>query len=240
MDEVEREGDGVFERKREVIAQTIPKRYSPWFHLAAPSSFGLAVCITALLRIHAPTWIELIVFPLTLVFGFAFEWRVHKSVLHQRKPGLGILYVRHELHHHVAYRHYDMAMRSPRELYLILMPPYAIVLVACVDAPLAILLYLAWSVNAAMLYLVGSMLFFLAYELLHAAYHVPETHFIGRLSLVRTLRELHRTHHDPSLMKRWNFNVTVPLFDWLHGTLWSPERAERRAAERARTRDAHG
>ena len=25
-------------------------------------------------------------------------------------------------------------------------------------------------------------------------------------------------------MKRWNFNVTLPLFDWVHGTTWSPAR----------------
>ena len=33
-------------------------------------------------------------------------------------------------------------------------------------------------------------------------------------------------------MKRWNFNVTFPLFDWIHGTNWSEEREERRSRER--------
>jgi hypothetical protein len=35
-------------------------------------------------------------------------------------------------------------------------------------------------------------------------------------------------------MKRWNFNVTIPLFDLLHGTLWSPEREAKRDARRHR------
>jgi hypothetical protein len=40
-------------------------------------------------------------------------------------------------------------------------------------------------------------------------------------------------------MKRWNFNVTVPVFDWIHRSVWSPEReAEADAKRAARRRSA--
>ena len=51
--------------------------------------------------------------------------------------------------------------------------------------------------------------------------HLPPESFVGRRRLVRVLREHHARHHHPRLMQRWNFNVTVPLFDWLHGTIVS-------------------
>jgi sterol desaturase/sphingolipid hydroxylase (fatty acid hydroxylase superfamily) len=81
------------------------------------------------------------------------------------------------------------------------------------------------------------MFFFLSYEWTHLAYHLPDGR-LGRLSLVRHLRELHRRHHDPRLMKRWNFNITVPVFDVIRGTLWSATHdgggfCEKRRAQRA-------
>ena len=39
-------------------------------------------------------------------------------------------------------------------------------------------------------------------------------------------------------MKRWNFNVTLPLFDWIHRTVWSPERERERDGKRAGRRAA--
>jgi sterol desaturase/sphingolipid hydroxylase (fatty acid hydroxylase superfamily) len=77
------------------------------------------------------------------------------------------------------------------------------------------------------------------------AYHMPEDSRIGRLSLIQRLREQHRRHHEPRLMKRWNFNVTIPVFDAILGTAWSPERelvVERARAEKAARRAArhHG
>jgi sterol desaturase/sphingolipid hydroxylase (fatty acid hydroxylase superfamily) len=61
---------------------------------------------------------------------------------------------------------------------------------------------------------------------------LPEDHPIARLGFIAKLREHHRRHHEPRLMKRWNFNVTVPVFDWLHGTTWSPAREEKSRASR--------
>ena len=33
-------------------------------------------------------------------------------------------------------------------------------------------------------------------------------------------------HHDPKLMQRWNMNVTVPLWDWVRGTVADKDAAE--------------
>ncbi len=223
----------VHERRRAELLEQVPRRYSPLLHVALPSAFGLGVCVAAALLTRDVRAQELLLLPITLILGWGFEWRMHKSVLHERRPGAGILYVRHELTHHVIFRYEDMAMRSWREAYLILMPAYAIVGLFGMVVPLALGVRALLSDNAALLFVIGSMLFFLAYEWCHLAYHLPEGSRVGRLRLVSTLRELHRRHHDPALMKRWNFNVTVPLFDLLHGTLWSPERERARRARRA-------
>jgi hypothetical protein len=208
-------------RRRAELVGKIPTGYSPLFHLLVPSVFGLAVGGICAWLIDAPTAWEWLTLPITLFLGFGLEWRLHRSVLHQRRKGpLSILYVRHELTHHVVFRHDDMAMRSAREMRLILLPPFAIVFAFGGVVPLATALWLITSTNVALFFVLAAMVFFLSYEWLHLAYHLPPQSAVGRTRLVRTLRELHRRHHDPALMKRWNFNVTIPVFDVLYGTLW--------------------
>jgi hypothetical protein len=238
------ETDSVHERRRFAILGNIPKWYSPALHLAVPTVVGLAVMAGALSRVHALRPLDLLTVPITLLGAFGFEWRVHQMVLHRSSPGLGLLYERHELLHHVVFTFDDMAMRGRREWWLVLMPAYAVVLVALLNGPLALGVGALFGANAGCLYPIASMLFFLSYEWLHLAYHLPRESRIGRNALVGRLREHHRRHHDPRLMKRWNFNVTVPVFDWVHGRVWSPEREAAdealRAERRRRAAEAHG
>jgi hypothetical protein len=224
--------DSVHERQRAAIVSRIPAGYRPWVHLVVPSAIGLSILGAALFQIEGLTARDLLTVPITLLAGFGFEWRAHKDILHKRRPLLGILYERHELAHHVIFTAGDLSMRSRKEWFLILMPPYAIVLVFLLVVPIAFLAAYFGTWSSAMLVIATSMLFFLSYEWLHLIYHLRDDSPMRRLPLIARLREQHRRHHEPRLMKRWNFNVTVPLFDVVHGTLWSPEREERRAQRR--------
>jgi hypothetical protein len=229
----EGDADATYEHRRASIFSTIPAWYRPGLHLAVPTVLGLGVMIAAAGRVHALRPLDLLAVPVVLLASFGFEWRVHKRVLHHRLPLLGTLYVRHELQHHVVFTFERMTMRAGREARLILMPAYAVVLVFALALPVALVAARFASENAALLGLATAMFFFLSYEWLHLAYHLPDGHPVRRLPLIDRLREHHRRHHDPRLMKRWNFNVTVPLFDWLYGTVWSKERE---AAPRGRVR----
>lgn len=53
---------------------------------------------------------------------------------------------------------------------------------------------------------------------LHHPYHLPADHTVARLGLVGWLRRQHQRHHDPQRMTEGNFNVSIPLFDWVMGT----------------------
>jgi hypothetical protein len=230
-------GESIYERRRrEIVEASFRGWYSPVLHVAIPAAISVTVAVLALLSLRDVRPIELLTIPATLILGFGFEWRVHKFVLHRRLPLLSTLYERHELHHHVIYTYENFTMRGRREFRLVLVPAYAVVLIALVNAPIAWALGRFVAPNVACVYLATSMLFFITYEWLHLAYHFPPDTFVGRLRLIAKLREHHRRHHDPRLMKTWNFNVTVPLFDWIHRTTWSPEHEAERAGRRARRR----
>ena len=221
-------------RRAQIVAH-LPARYSPTMHLAIPAMIGLCVLIVAIVRVqtNALRPIELLSIPVTLFAAFGFEWRAHKSILHRRLPLLGLLYERHELYHHVIFTDRDMAVKSRREWWFVLMPAYAVVLIfLTLVLPFAFVIERFVTTNVAMFVTITAMVFFLSYEWLHLAYHLPLEHPIARLGFIAKLREHHRRHHEPRLMKRWNFNVTVPLFDRLHGTTWSPAREEKLRATR--------
>jgi hypothetical protein len=85
-------------------------------------------------------------------------------------------------------------------------------------SPITAALAIAWSPNAARLFIVVIVLYYVLYEVLHTLYHLPETVRVAHGRVVRTLRLQHEIHHDPTLMRRANFNVTIPLADWVLGT----------------------
>lgn len=202
--------------------QEIPRWYSPWAHLAFPSIVGLALTFGAVAQVRDLHFWQLGAVPVVFILSNAVEWRAHKFVLHRRLWPLEELYYRHTPNHHRVFITEDMDLRSAREFRFVLLPFYAIVALFFLTAPLAVGLAALGQHNLAALFVATTMGYILSYEWLHLAYHLPPGSFVGRLSLVRVLRRHHATHHDPSLMQRWNFNVTVPLWDLVRRTVYRP------------------
>ena len=220
--------------RRELAA--IPRWYNPYMHLAGTTGVGLlTLCVGSLAMVRHLRAIELLLVPAIFLLSNAVEWQSHRDVLHRRVWPVRELYERHTPIHHTVYQYDSMAMRSVREMRLVLIPaseassassrsrrpsptssPAPAHAELRVDRPRA-----------------TSGVYVVAYELTHLAYHMPEDSFVGRLHLVQVLREHHRRHHHPALMQKWNFNVTVPIFDWVHRTL-APEEVVARAVARSR------
>ncbi len=209
--------------RAEKVAE-IPEGYSPWFHLIFPSVVGLAAAAVALSRLRDVNAMDISVVPIVYLASNATEWRAHKHFLHHRTKPLQFLYDQHTPIHHRIFMTDDMAVRSRREWRLVLIPPYGILTILALVVPLAWALWHFGLANAACFFVATTMMYVLSYEWLHLAYHLPESHPIGRLAIIKKLKRHHALHHDPRLMQKWNFNVTVPLWDWVRGTTWRGER----------------
>ena len=197
----------------------IPWWYSPWGHLAATTGIGLAVLALSITRLSGLRWTDLLVVPAVVLGANYYEWRVHKDVLHKRFWPFEMIYDKHTPMHHMVYVEDDMAIRDVREFRLVLIPAAGVLGIVLAAAPVAVGLAWLWSAAAGWLFLLTASLFMVSYEVLHLCYHAPEGSFIGRIRLVAALRAHHARHHDPRLMQRYNFNVTLPLFDWIMGTI---------------------
>jgi hypothetical protein len=204
---------------RQAARAKISPRYSPTLHLLAPAAVGLGLIAGALASLRDVRWWELLLVPFVYVLSNAVEHRAHRVALHRRTPALTVLYDRHTPVHHRIFVAKDMAIRDRRELAIVLLPWFGIVAIFAMTAPLAVALWV-FERNLACLFVATTMSYVLSYEWLHLSYHLPPTHPIGRLGIVQRLRRHHATHHHPPLMQKWNFNVTVPLWDWVRGTTY--------------------
>jgi hypothetical protein len=211
------------EQARARAVAEIPWWYSPWGHLAFPSVVGLGLIAASIARLEHPGLLELLFVPAVLVLVNLNEWHIHRNILHCRTWPLEILFWRHTPEHHVIFVRDDMAMRSTREFRLVLIPFYGILAIFLTALPITATLWFFVSHNLALLWVATTMGYVVAYECLHLAYHLPPSNPIGRNPVIRLLRRHHAMHHTPELMQRWNFNVTVPLADWLLGTIYRPQ-----------------
>lgn len=214
------------EELRQKLNQEASPIYNPWFHLIFPSTIGIGFCVLALLMLeHVTVW-DALMFPLSWIFLNASEWFIHRDILHRRIPGMRMLYQRHTLEHHQIFMTDDMAIRDRSEFRLVLIPAYAIFVALFAALPLPIALYLLGAKNAGLIFFAMAMYYVVSYEWLHLSYHLPVDSRIGSSRIIGLLRRHHAVHHDLKLMQRWNFNVTVPLWDWVRRTTYRAPQSE--------------
>jgi hypothetical protein len=203
---------------REDLLRRVPRWYVPAVHLVAPAIAGVALAALALSAVHDLRPWQLAFVPVFWIAGNAIEWHAHRGLLHRRTRFLEVLYEHHTPMHHKLFVADAMAIHSARELRFVLLPAYGLFAILIASSPVALVFVWLRQPNLAALWIATGIFYVLTYEWLHLAYHLPEASFVGRLPVVRRLRRHHQLHHSPHLMQRWNFNVTVPLWDHLRGT----------------------
>lgn len=207
--------------RRMTRAEQVPADYVPAKHIARTIGLAAVVFVVAgWFSRGAPPAAWLLV-PAFWVFANFFEWTVHRFPMH-RPLTPRIMYRNHSGIHHGAFTGDDMAMTDARELSLILMPWYTIVMLLVAVSPVALLAALVGGGAYAGIFYVAALSYFLFYETLHALYHVAPDRLarfgVGRDGLFSRMRAHHARHHDPRRMAHTNFNVTVPLADLVLGT----------------------
>jgi len=201
-------------------AEHIHSWYSGARHLAIP----LAICLTTigigLWRIHDPVFLELLTVPVTFFIANMVEYWVHRHPMHRPMGPLAELYRRHTRQHHFFYTHEAMEAESRRDFHMVLFPAVtAAFFILFFVAPIGVAFFLMLTPNIGWLYIITVMAYFLTYELLHLAYHLPPQSAVGRLPGMASLRRHHTAHHDQQLMSSHNFNITFPIGDLVFGTI---------------------
>jgi hypothetical protein len=212
--------DDVADFRAQYRRDHVPAHYRGSLHLAFTFGIGGAALGWSALQVESATPLERLTVPLAFLYANLAEYLGHRGPMHHPRRGLRLVYERHTRQHHRFFTHESMALDGPRDLRAVLFPPLLMsFFIAAFALPAWLLLNWVASPNVAWLFVATSLAYFLNYEFLHMAYHLPSGHPIARWALLRRLKALHAMHHDPRLMTRCNFNITYPVCDRLFGTL---------------------
>lgn len=207
---------------RFVRADHIAAGYSPWRHMALTLSLAILLATGGLALASRARPADWLLLPVFLVIANLIEWMVHRNPMH-RPLRPRIMYRNHAQLHHLAFTDGHMVIGPTRDLGLIMMPWYTMLGLFALASPIMVVAGLLRGPGLAGVFLLGAVGYFLCYELLHALYHLPDALLdragVGRLRAFRRLQAHHRHHHILGRMAAVNFNVTVPLWDRLLGTL---------------------
>jgi hypothetical protein len=204
--------------------QILPRIYSGIAHLMFSLTALLGTAVLLLTLIHNFSWQSLLIIPPMLITGSLVVFVVHKYLLHRPIPGLTFAYRIHTLYHHKFFTHNHVTWQSPRDFHIVFFPPLVVAGFCLLGAPL---LYAGLSLltepNTALLGSATGVLYFFGYEVIHFCSHLPSHHWlIRRIPYLRLMREHHRHHHNPKRMHRANFNIVLPIWDWLLGAYERP------------------
>lgn len=223
--------DGTIAREESSVARMRAKAVDPRFSLAAHlgKTLGIAALILALgvwLARGASPWVWLAV-PGFWIVANVFEWTMHRYPMH-RPLQPRMLYRNHAIVHHKAFDGDEQEIAGVVELSVVMMPWYTLLIVFALASPIAVTAALLGGQALAGVFLVAAVVYFLVYETIHTLHHLPrrvlDRYTWGRWRALAALRRHHHHHHRLDRMTKHNFNVTLPLADWLLGTLARPDR----------------
>jgi len=216
-------------------------------HLGAFGGLAVAASAVALWLARWARLADLWIVPAYLLVANVTEYLVHRLLMH-RPLWPRTFYRNHTLGHHRAFHHDSMEIGSWRELDLVMMPWFTLLLFFVAMAPVAAIAARTLGRGAAGLFLLTAVVSFVTYEGMHALYHLPSA-VLARLRLrdnrvFRFLYAHHRHHHRLKRMRWTNFNISMPLADRCYGTIeteaaWLAEREQRAQPDASPGRAPH-
>jgi hypothetical protein len=157
-----------------------------------------------------------------LILGFIFllgnfvVWFFHRYPLHRRLKIWTFPYDTHTVEHHRYFTYESITYDNARDFVAIFFPSAVIAAFALVAQPAFYFsgkFFLGKDVGH--LLAGGAAFYFLMYEFVHWASHLPSSHPLMKLKWLNYMRVHHRIHHNTKLMSRYNFCIVYPLMDIL-------------------------
>jgi hypothetical protein len=197
----------------------LPSWYSGKAHIIFTLSSALTMMFFGLsqINLNRPGIVWSLI-PLVFLTN-SVEYLAHRFILHRRIKFLERAYYEHTVLHHHFFTHEALEIETSRDFHRVLFSPFAVFFfIFIIGAPIYSLIAYLIAPDFGWMGFVTGAGYYLCYEIIHTICHLPDQHHIFMVPGTRYLKEFHRCHHDPSLMRDWNFNVLVPLSDRLFGS----------------------
>ena len=222
------DAQNTIEYRQKFREHVIPWWYSGILHLLLNSVSTIGTCIYISTWISNLTWQESLAFPVTLLIGNLGVYLIHKFPLHRPYPFIHTqTFAIHTDAHHQFYTDEHVVYDKRDDWFILFFPPLVVLSLVFIYLPIIhFLLPMILPLNAVYMVMIGSVLYFILYEVFHYISHLPEDHYLLRIRVLNFIRQHHVYHHNPKLMYSHNFNIVFPLCDYLFGTVYKPPLAE--------------
>ncbi|MGH7813901.1 MAG: sterol desaturase family protein [Candidatus Binataceae bacterium] len=195
--------------------------YRWWRHALALAAISVAVIAVSISQLHRVAAWQWLCFGGFLIFTNFAEYWLHRIPFHN--PLIpDFTYYAHTVGHHGFFSYKRMQVDEMNDLRFVMFEVWVELLTIGTAALISLPIYFYAGHNLAWLYMLAVMSYYSIYEATHALSHLPEDNPVGAMRLVKALGYHHRVHHDPRLMRKYNFNFAIPLFDWMFGTTYHP------------------
>lgn len=198
--------------------KVIPSYYRGQTHIVIFASLeAMALLITGLF-INWHWWTPLVIVG-SILQASVLTYFIHRFMLHQKLPGFKWAHKMHHWHH-TFYRPEKMTYDDLNDVYMLLMPPWLQLVYFVIYLPLMTILiaYFAPIKMVAILpFMLGLILWYGIYELIHWVEHLHPEHRLMKLKFISWLRRHHLVHHS-ELRDEANFGIVEPSMDYLFRT----------------------
>lgn len=162
-----------------------------------------------------------------VVFSFS-EYHMHRYLMHRKSfpdwfyekyPLFKEIYEAHAIRHHaIWYREFDFETHPDGRYDNIEFRAFDTAVIFFFVSPLILLFFLA-SPLSGITFIVMLLLHNFVWNLLHSQMHLPKNVFFANWGVFRWLARHHYMHHQ---MTNKNYNVVLPLTDYILGTKTEP------------------
>lgn len=205
--------------------RVIDRSFSLASHLSRTLGIAAAFAGLGIWLAWGTAWWTWLLIPAFWLVANAFEYATHRYPMH-RPLWPRVLYTNHACIHHRAFAGRDQEIRGVRDLSVVMMPWYTLLIVFAGASPIAVVAALVGGPGLSGVFLVSAVSYFLVYELVHTLHHLPQAvlqrSFWGRSRVLARMRANHHHHHQLERMTKVNFNVTFAITDRLLGTYERP------------------
>ncbi len=206
--------------------QAFRKEYIPFYywgigHMLVNFLLLFLPLMAFFLKIKSPNFLELLFIPITVIFGNLAVFIIHKYLLHREVRFFGFAYKIHSKWHHRFYTHEKIEWDSTKDWFIIFFPIDVILGFIVLVLPLIYFITTPiLSENGVFIIMATSCFYFISYEVMHFISHLSEKNILMKVPFFKFMRNYHRDHHNPSLMRDYNFNIVFPFFDLIFKTAY--------------------
>jgi len=195
--------------------KVIPDEYNGWVHLTA-LMLSCIITISTLLQFIQFGLFECLAIPFSFLLANFVEYIGHRWPMHRKVFGTARLSKKHSGIHHRFFTEEYMFADYPKDFREILTSK--ITLLAFIFLAALPLFFIVWSIanlSIASTCLATFTLYYFCYEILHVSFHSKK---MKNFPIIKQLKRTHIVHHNTKLMREYNFNIFLPVFDFVFRT----------------------